>query len=652
MRANFAKIFVGFIVTAGVLVTVGTWTIRHVWEKTPAPAIVAAIDQPVPESALPSTQPAKSLGDQIADQLSSDDPAEQQKAIDRIRGLEDTSPKTIAESLADWRPMLMAAKEYQLVEDLGMIAIDARPYDITIVQSAQKGRVMGLLAEEKYDQALAEARSFYNVATLKSTNDAIDLMYRALNKSRDPAVATGFKMQQIADGDAPLPTASLAAFTNSDASTRPTQPSVLDSIEVDTDIYAPVLNSVGVSKGYKNLVTRGYLYLLCNRAAEAQKCFEDACKLANGGGRQMREAVEGIAQSMRAEDGNVARANAFILSLQQDPTPLVSKLVPRTKDGAEKLRLAAQQTVLAQVNMMNVPPLEEARAKSEDANADIHITADFDCSTPIDVTRISPTHFRVAITTNGFRDWFMFRLTGVAGKTVRIDLTGDNIEMFKWWSLNPLVTYATDTNALETYTTVPSRQPPDTAWNGAQLPPTDGQSWHFIPGVWREGPTNTLSLVEHFDEDQAVIAMRVPYTPGYNQKYLAQLAAGSAAKVIQIGQSPQGRPLQLAIVGDDPSHPRPCVLIYAREHADEHDTSWVAQGALEYLISDDPQAQALRQRFTFIVIPLLDPDSAAASFHEVMMTSFLPGKDNSRIGRLRQLVSILDRRRRTPRSGL
>jgi hypothetical protein len=67
-------------------------------------------------------------------------------------------------------------------------------------------------------------------------------------------------------------------------------------------------------------------------------------------------------------------------------------------------------------------------------------------------------------------------------------------------------------------------------------------------------------------------------------------------------------------------------LLYAQEHADEPDAGWVAQGALEYLLSDAPGAGELRERYTFLVIPTLDPDAAAAGVHQSVISSFLVGR--------------------------
>src|ERR1700690_2906251 len=104
--------------------------------------------------------------------------------------------------------------------------------------------------------------------------------------------------------------------------------------------------------------------------------------------------------------------------------------------------------------------------------------------------------------------------------------------------------------------------------------------------------------------------MRVPRTPSCNEHFLSQLALNPVARVAEIGRSQNGRPLLIAQIGI-PGADKPCVLLYAQEHADEQDAGWVAQGALEYLAGSAPDAVLLRAHFTFLVIPTLDPDASA-----------------------------------------
>ncbi|HSI14601.1 MAG TPA: hypothetical protein VK961_21295, partial [Chthoniobacter sp.] len=101
--------------------------------------------------------------------------------------------------------------------------------------------------------------------------------------------------------------------------------------------------------------------------------------------------------------------------------------VPATQpsDSADRLLVITLETIRAQMP----PPLETQREKDEKflkADQDtVKIVTGFDCATPLKIEKISPTHFAVTITTESdLRNWFMFRVEGVKGKTVRIDISG------------------------------------------------------------------------------------------------------------------------------------------------------------------------------------------------------------------------------------
>ena len=68
---------------------------------------------------------------------------------------------------------------------------------------------------------------------------------------------------------------------------------------------------------------------------------------------------------------------------------------------------------------------------------------------------------------------------------------------------------------------------------------------------------------------------------------------------------------------------KPGILIYAREYGDEIDGSWPAQGAIQFLASDSPEARRLRAHYEFLVIPILDPDGAAIPDHGCEAESFV-----------------------------
>lgn len=45
-----------------------------------------------------------------------------------------------------------------------------------------------------------------------------------------------------------------------------------------------------------------------------------------------------------------------------------------------------------------------------------------------------------------------------------------------------------------------------------------------------------------------------------------------------------------------------------RVHPGETNASWMMKGVLDCLVSDNPQAAALRDKFVFKIVPMLNPD--------------------------------------------
>jgi hypothetical protein len=275
--------------------------------------------------------------------------------------------------------------------------------------------------------------------------------------------------------------------------------------------------------------------------------------------------------------------------------------------------------------MPGVPALELARDAAQAAQ--ITITADFEGCAPLEATALSPTHFRLRFTRPGMNNYFLFRVQGAAGKTVRIDFETPTLaaKERKWTTLNPVYAYIDDLNAEEAYRSEAPPQPHrhTLGFNGTFLPDTRGQQWHFVSDVWTEG-TNTC-WVMRFERDSAYVAMRPPFMPAYGERYLAQVAANPYAAVAAVGRSQQGRALQLLRIGDDPEEAqksRPCIVIYAREHPSETDSSWLAQGAAQWLLSAEPAAAELRRRVTFLIIPVLDPDGCATAMFSNMTDTF------------------------------
>jgi hypothetical protein len=141
----------------------------------------------------------------------------------------------------------------------------------------------------------------------------------------------------------------------------------------------------------------------------------------------------------------------------------------------------------------------------------------------------------------------------------------------------------------------------------------DGEHWQAIADMsWDDrGKEATLRLRPA--RDAVWIAHQVPYTPRRLTRLLEQVDPCGDARIEVIGQSAQGRNLHLvtvtAAVVDD--RDKPTVWLQARQHAWESGTSYVMEGALRFVTSDDPAARALRRRVVFVFTPMVDPDGCA-----------------------------------------
>jgi murein tripeptide amidase MpaA len=50
------------------------------------------------------------------------------------------------------------------------------------------------------------------------------------------------------------------------------------------------------------------------------------------------------------------------------------------------------------------------------------------------------------------------------------------------------------------------------------------------------------------------------------------------------------------------------IIVSARVHPGEAQSSWVVQGFIKFLLSDDPVARQLRSQYIFKIVPMLNPD--------------------------------------------
>ncbi len=141
----------------------------------------------------------------------------------------------------------------------------------------------------------------------------------------------------------------------------------------------------------------------------------------------------------------------------------------------------------------------------------------------------------------------------------------------------------------------------------------DGEHWRPITEVTWDDRAKEATLKLRPQHDVIWIAHQPPYTPGRLARLLEQVDRCDDARIEVIGKTAMGRDLHLITVTapDVDDRDKVTVWLEARQHAWESGTSYVMEGALRFITSDDPKARALRRRTVFVFTPMVDPDGCA-----------------------------------------
>ncbi|MBL9210648.1 MAG: hypothetical protein JNL92_09265 [Opitutaceae bacterium] len=186
--------------------------------------------------------------------------------------------------------------------------------------------------------------------------------------------------------------------------------------------------------------------------------------------------------------------------------------------------------------------------------------------------------------------WFLFRLDDVAGRELTLRLTSFKGE----YNDRPA-----NSTAGPWYRPVFSE---------------DGETWrHFTEAGWDEAKDEITVTLRSSSAATVWVGHVPPYPQARLLRLLADVGRSPHAMVEVIGRSVQGRELHLVTVTnpDLPDAAKRVVWLQARQHAWEAGTSFVLEGALRFVVSDDPVARRLRDETVFKFTPMVNPDSVA-----------------------------------------
>jgi hypothetical protein len=141
----------------------------------------------------------------------------------------------------------------------------------------------------------------------------------------------------------------------------------------------------------------------------------------------------------------------------------------------------------------------------------------------------------------------------------------------------------------------------------------DGRTWRHLDQISLEKDEATFRVTP--DSNAFWIAHIEPYTASRLDRFLAEIRGHPYLRDEVIGKTVEGRDLHLLTIARDELAMRsmdrhnPIVWLMCRQHAWETGTSFVGEGAIRYLLSEE--AKSLRAHVIFKILPMMDPDGCA-----------------------------------------
>jgi murein tripeptide amidase MpaA len=175
-----------------------------------------------------------------------------------------------------------------------------------------------------------------------------------------------------------------------------------------------------------------------------------------------------------------------------------------------------------------------------------------------------------------FYQWFYFRLTGAAGKTVELRLLNCGGAAYPH------------------------------GWSGYRAcMSADRETWRRVPETSYDQGILTIRVTPA--SDSVWFAYFAPYTMERHHDLVAEAAVHPAVAYRSLGQTLDGQEIDYLKIGEGAVQ----VWLYGRQHPGESMAEWWMEGALEKLLDDaDPVSRRLRTRATFHIVPNMNPDGS------------------------------------------
>lgn len=274
---------------------------------------------------------------------------------------------------------------------------------------------------------------------------------------------------------------------------------------------------------------------------------------------------------------------------------------------AMKSRFTARFTVAAFALVAAVFALSATAAQS----AEVTFSTAFEGGSIGRIEKLNESTFRVHVLgqqdergRNRAATWYCFRMDHVQGRDLTITLT----------------------DFVGEYNDVPGSCPMNEKLRPAMS--EDGQTWSHAEDMTWDNEKKEATVRLKPKRDSVWLATQAMYPHSRLVALVEDLKKSPHARVEVIGKSVQGRDLFMITVTDfaKPDADKNTLWLQARQHAWEASTSYVAEGALRFAISDLPEARALRENNVCIFTPMVAVDGCAIGLPRFNVHGYDPNR--------------------------
>jgi len=211
------------------------------------------------------------------------------------------------------------------------------------------------------------------------------------------------------------------------------------------------------------------------------------------------------------------------------------------------------------------------------------------------VERVTDTHFRCHLKgdidqdgRNRQANWYYFRVDGAKGRAIVVDLV----------NLPGEYNYRANRGAV-TKDTIP-------LWS------EDNVRWTHFADTEYDAAEPRLRLRITPNSKTLWIAHVPPYTNQHLKRLIEEHSRSPYLRQESVGKTVDGREIPLLTIHDwESSANKKVVWLMFRQHGWETGSSWAAEGAIRFLLSNHPAAGQVRAATIFKIFPLCDPDGVA-----------------------------------------